>query len=88
MKRFYKGHRIKVSVWQEGDYWFARSYIHYQQEPQNELVTFTVRYPFKIYDEAIEAGLAAAQKWIDKGKPPFRTLKRHPSWLASFIKAV
>ena len=66
MKRFYKGHQIEVSVWQEGGHWFARSYIHYQQEPQNELVTFDVPYPFKTYNEAMDAGLTAAQSWIDK----------------------
>ena len=69
MKRFYKGHRINVSVWLEGDDWFARSYIYYKPTPQNMLVSFTVPYAFTTYYEAMEAGLIAAQKWIDKGKP-------------------
>jgi hypothetical protein len=32
-------------------------------------VTFAMPDTFKTYDGAIEAGLAAAQKWIDGSKP-------------------
>jgi hypothetical protein len=69
MQQFYKGHRIEVSVWLDGDGWFASLFIFYSKGPQNILVTFAMHDTFKTYDGAIEAGLAAAQKWIDEGKP-------------------
>jgi hypothetical protein len=65
MEQFYKGHRIEVSVWLDGDGWFASVFIYYSKGPQNILVTFAVPDMFKTYDGAIEAGGAAAQKWID-----------------------
>jgi hypothetical protein len=69
MEQFYKGHRIEVSVWLEGGGWFASLFIYYSNGPQNILVTFAVPDTFNTYDGAIEAGLAAAQEWIDRGKP-------------------
>jgi hypothetical protein len=59
MEQFYKGHRIEVSVWLDGDGWFASLFIYYSKGPQNRLVTFAVNDTFRTYDGAIEAGLAA-----------------------------
>jgi hypothetical protein len=68
VEQFYKGYRIEVSVWLNDDGWCASLFIYYSEGPQNILVTFAVPDAFKTYDGAIEAGLAAAQKWIDRGK--------------------
>jgi hypothetical protein len=68
MEQSYKGHRIEVSVWRDGDGWFASLFIYYSEALHNILVTFAMPDTFKTYDGAIEAGLAAAQKWIDGGK--------------------
>ena len=69
MEHLYKGHRIEISVWLDGDDWIANLDIHYSEGLQNTLVTFAVPDTFKTYDEAIEVGLAAAQRWIDENKP-------------------
>jgi hypothetical protein len=65
MEQFYKGHRIEVSVGLDGDSWCASLFIYYSEGHQNILVTFAMPDTFKTYDGAIEASLAAAQKWID-----------------------
>ena len=65
MEQFYKGHRIEVSVWLDGDGWFGSLFIYYSKGTQYILKTFAMPDRFKTYDGAIEAGLAAAQKWID-----------------------
>jgi hypothetical protein len=67
MEKFYKNHRIEVSVWLEGDDWFANLYIYYSKGLQNVLVSFPVPDSFRTYDGAMEAGLALARKWIDGG---------------------
>ena len=69
MEQFYKGHRIEISVWLDGDGWIASLYIYYSEGLQNILVTFAVPDTFKTYDEAIKASFAAAQRWIDDDKP-------------------
>jgi hypothetical protein len=69
MEQFYKDHRIEVSVWLDGDGWFVSLFIYYHEETTNILVTFSLNEKFTTYDGAVEAGLAAAQKWIDGGKP-------------------
>jgi hypothetical protein len=63
-EQFYKGYRIEVSVTLDGDSWFAALFIYYSL--RNILVTFPVNEEFKTYDDAMEAGLAAAKKWIDE----------------------
>jgi hypothetical protein len=73
MKHFYKDHRIEVSVWLDGDEWFVGLYIYYQVERTNTLVTFSLEGKFTTYDEAVKAGLEAAQRWIDKYKPNLNT---------------
>jgi hypothetical protein len=66
MEQVYKGYRIEVSVWLDGDGWLANLFIYYSKGPQNILVTFAMPDTFKTYDGALEASLAAAQKWIDQ----------------------
>jgi hypothetical protein len=64
MEQFYKDHRIEISVWLDGDSWFV-SLFSYHEEATNILVTFSLNEEFTTYDRAVEAGVAAAQKWID-----------------------
>ena len=65
-KKSYKGYRIEVSVWLDGDGWLADLSIYYSRDAQNILVTFAMPGAFKTYDRAVEESLAAAQKWIDQ----------------------
>jgi len=56
-----------------GDGWFVSLYIYYQIERTNRLVTFSLKEKFTTYDEALTAGLAKAQRWIDEDKPNLTT---------------
>ena len=69
MEQSYKGHLIDVSVSLDGDDWRTRIFIYYSNGPQNILVTFGMDSRFKTYNGAMEAGLAAAHKWIDGNNP-------------------
>jgi hypothetical protein len=73
MEYFYKDHRIEFSVGLDGNTWMVNIFISYSKGPQNVLVTFPMNQEFKTYDDAMEAGLAAAKKWIDE-----RTSNRGP----------
>jgi hypothetical protein len=57
--------RIELSVGLDGDAWKVSLFIYYSEGLQNIAVTFPVGQEFKTYDDAVEAGLAAAKKWID-----------------------
>ena len=41
-------------------------FIYYSEGLLNILVTFPMNQKFKTYGDAIEAGFAAAKKWIDE----------------------
>jgi hypothetical protein len=69
MEKFYKNHRIEVSLSLEGDGWSVSLFIYYNENNTNILVTFSLDKTFATYDRAVEAGLSAAQEWIDRGKP-------------------
>ena len=73
MEYFYKDHRIEVSVWLSSDGWSVSVYVYYQVERTNTLVTFALKDKFTTYDEALTAGLATAQRWIDEDKPNLTT---------------
>jgi hypothetical protein len=73
MEHFYKDHRIEVSVWLGSDGWFVSLYVYYQVERTNTLVTFSLKDHFTTYDEAVNAGRAAAQRWIDQDKSNLNT---------------
>lgn len=73
MEQFYKGHHIEVTVSLDADAWFASLYVYYQVEHRNILVTFSLKERFTTYDDAVKAGLAAAQRWIDEDKPDLNT---------------
>jgi hypothetical protein len=73
MEHFYKDHRIEVSVWLGNDGWFVSLYVYYKVEHTNTLVTFSLKETFTTYDEAINAGLGAAQRWIDQDKANLTT---------------
>jgi hypothetical protein len=65
MEHLYKNHRIEISVVLDGNDWTASLFIYYSESSQNILVTFPMNQNFKTYADAMEAGLAAARKWID-----------------------
>src|SRR4030095_1428225 len=67
MEQSYKGHGIEVSVWRDGDGWFASLFIYYSEGLHNILVTFAMPDTFKTYDGAIEAGFRGAQKGEEGG---------------------
>ena len=69
MEKLYGDYRIEVSASLDGDGWFVSLFIYYHEEATNILVTFSLKESFTKYDGAIEAGLAAAKKWIDWRKP-------------------
>jgi hypothetical protein len=73
MEHFYKDHRIEVSVWLGNDGWFVSLYVYYRVERTNTLVTFSLKETFTTYDEAVNAGLVEAQRWIDKDKVNLNT---------------
>ena len=60
-------HRVSLSLEDEG--WFVSLFIYYNEKDTNILVTFSLDKRFATYDGAVEAGLSAAQEWIDRGKP-------------------
>jgi ABC-type thiamine transport system substrate-binding protein len=66
VEQFYKGHRIEVSAWRIGDSWFTSSYIYFSEGSRNIVLTFPTSQELKIYEDAVEAGLAAGKKWIDE----------------------
>ena len=66
MERFYRDHRIELSVGLDRDAWMLSIFIYYSEGLQNILVTFPMDQEFETYDDAMEAGLAAAKKWIDE----------------------
>jgi hypothetical protein len=66
MERIYKNYNIDVSVWLKDDGWFINVFIYYREDTRNILVTFAVNENVTTYDEAIEAGLTAARRWIDR----------------------
>jgi hypothetical protein len=73
MEHFYKDHRIEVSVWLGNDGWFVSLYVYYRVERTNTLVTFSLQETFTTYSEAVNAGLVAAQRWIDKDEANLNT---------------
>jgi hypothetical protein len=66
VEQFYRGHRIEVSVTLDGNAWTVGIFIYYSEGLLNTLVTFPMNQEFKTYDDAMEAGLAGAKKWIDE----------------------
>ena len=70
MERVYNNYNIDVSVWLNDDGWFINVFIYYREDTTNILVTFAVNENVTTYDEAIEAGLNAARRWIDRTTEP------------------
>jgi hypothetical protein len=66
MEHFYRDHRVELSVGLDGNAWTVSLFIYYSEGLLNILVTFPMNQEFKTYDDAMEAGLAAAKKWIDE----------------------
>ena len=66
MEHFYRDHRIEFSVTLYGNAWTISIFIYYSEGLLNILVTFPMNQKFKTYGDAIEAGFAAAKKWIDE----------------------
>jgi len=70
MEQVYKNYNIEVSVWLNDDGWFINVFIYYREGATNLLVTFAVNENATTYDEAVEAGLNAARRWIDSASEP------------------
>jgi hypothetical protein len=70
MEQVYKNYNIEVSVWLNDDGWFINVFIYYRQDATNILVTFAVNEKTATYDAAVEAGFAAARRWIDSASEP------------------
>jgi hypothetical protein len=66
MEQFYKNHRIEVSLLLDDNTWTVSLFIYYSEGSQNILVTFPMNQVFKTYNDAMDAGFAAAKKWIDE----------------------
>lgn len=69
MEQFYKKHRIEITPWLDLDHWVVNIFIFFQEQATAMLVTFALDERFATSDEAIEAGLVAARKWVDRPKP-------------------
>jgi hypothetical protein len=72
MEKFYKNHRIEISVVLGGNDWTVGVSIYYSEGLQNILATFPMNELLETYDDAMGAGLAAAKKWIDREHPTAR----------------
>ena len=70
MEQFYKNHHIEVSVWLNDEGWFINVFIYYSENRTNILVTFAVNEKSTTYAEAVEVGLTAARRWIDRASEP------------------
>ena len=70
MEQFYKNHRIEITPWLDLGDWVVNIFIFFQahEEGTAMLVTFALEERFKTSDDAIEAGLVAARRWIDRQK--------------------
>jgi hypothetical protein len=68
----YKDHRIEVSVRAVGDSkvgWTPDIFVSYSQHGKSVLTILRMDQTFTTPNEAENAGIEFAQKWIDDGKP-------------------
>lgn len=86
MGQFYKGHRIEISVWPDGDSWLLSLFIYYSKGSINILETFPKPGTFKTCGEATNAAFAAGQKWIDMRPSGFPDFTYFVNCLADYLR--
>jgi hypothetical protein len=69
MNEDYKGHGIHPTASFVPDGWKPHLYIVFNEGGQDILRNITIDRIFSTCEEAEQAGLLFAQKWIDDGKP-------------------
>jgi hypothetical protein len=67
----YKNHQIEVSVSfaSKGSGWMPEVFVTYSEKGKNVLISRRIDQTFATSDEAEQAGVEYAKKWIDDGKP-------------------
>ena len=70
----YKGHHIKsvARYLPDSDRWTAHVVINWTDRSHERFSQFDVKRGFATEEEAEQAGLELAKKWIDNGKPRLR----------------
>ena len=70
----YKSHHIEVSVRSVtyGSGWMADVFVTYNENGKNVLKSIRMDQTFATPDEAEQAGVEYAKKWIDDVKPDLR----------------
>jgi hypothetical protein len=70
----YKSHHIEVSVRSVtyGSGWMADVFVTYNENGKNVLKSIRMDQTFATPDEAEQAGVEYAKKWIDEVKPDLR----------------
>jgi hypothetical protein len=70
----YKDHQIEVSVQcdPDGNGWMTDVFVTYHEHGKNVLESRRMDQTFATPDEAEQAGVEYARKWIDDRKPPPR----------------
>ena len=69
MNTDYKGHDIHATASYVPDGWKPHLYVVYSEGGRNIIKNCTINQTFSTREEAEQAGLSFAQKWIDDGKP-------------------
>ena len=69
MDKDYKAHDIHATASYVPGGWKPHLYIVYSEGGRNIIKNFTIDQTFSTREEAEQAGLSFAQKWIDDGKP-------------------
>jgi hypothetical protein len=74
MEQDYKGHHIKSLTRHlpDSDRWTAHAIISWTDGLHEQFRQFDVKRGFATEEEAGEAGVIFAKKWIDNGKPKLR----------------
>jgi hypothetical protein len=75
MDEDYKGHHIQSvprHLLPDSDRWTAQVLVNWTDGRHEQSRRFDVKRGFATQEEAEEAGLAFAKKWIDDGKPKLR----------------
>jgi hypothetical protein len=67
----YKDHQIEVSASfpSKGSGWMPEVFVTYSEKGRNVLKSLRIDQTFATPDEAEQAGVEYAKKWIDDGKP-------------------
>ena len=75
MDEDYKGHHIQSvprHLLPDSERWTALVVINWTSGPHEQFRRFDVKRGFATQEEAEQAGLTFARKWIDDGKPKLR----------------